>query len=159
MQASIVGFASTSQIDHPPTQPQPGPARPTDMRCLSETTRATFTAACVGAFSLLSSLAGCSSSGHHAPKPPASGTLSGHAREYGGPLVNGTPAANGVPYPDIVVTAEKSGVPVATATTGPDGDFSFTLAAGTYTITGCQSVVARVLAAKNTVQDIACPVP
>jgi hypothetical protein len=86
------------------------------------------------------------------------GTLSGQALEYGGPLVNGTQAATGIPGHGILITIERGGRSVASSTTASDGRFSFSLPAGMYKITGCIPVTGDVHAGQQAVQDLSCPI-
>jgi hypothetical protein len=88
------------------------------------------------------------------------GTLTGRALNYGGPLLpNGSMAANGVPAGGMKVAVASKGRQVATATTGPDGTFTFILPAGAYVLSGCEKANVSVTAGGHTVHDITCAVP
>ncbi len=100
---------------------------------------------------------GCSGDG--AGDPPTNGTLTGRALQYGGPLVNNSPAANGIPDKGVLVTIRQGEKIIASARSGDDGGFSFHLAAGSYTISGCQSIDVVIRPGEETRQDLICPVP
>lgn len=88
------------------------------------------------------------------------GTLSGRALQYGGPAPNGRQALNGTPGGGIVVSAITAAGGIASSmTTGPDGEFSFELHPGQYTVTGCVTTTVQIHAGKHLVHDLVCPVP
>ena len=90
----------------------------------------------------------------------ADGTVTGVARLYGGPpLLNGHMAADGNPYFGLPLTATQNGQPIASTVTGSDGGYRFTLAPGSYVITGCADAAVVVVAGQIARQDITCPVP
>jgi hypothetical protein len=101
-------------------------------------------------------LAGCTANSRNTDS--TDGTLSGQALQYGGPLINGTRASTGIPGQGLLITIEKDGQFVASSRTGPDGDFSFNLPAGTYKITGCAEATVDVRAGQATVQNLTCPI-
>jgi len=113
------------------------------------------TVARVGAVLVLL-MAGPSGCGGHTQ----TGTLSGRALQYGGPLnpTTGKQALNGTPGGGIVVSVVTPGH-TASATTGPDGEFSFQLHPGRYTVTGCVTTTVQVHAGQHLVHDLVCPVP
>jgi hypothetical protein len=88
------------------------------------------------------------------------GEISGVARLYGGPMkLNGKMALDGSPGSDIHVTVHKSGETVATAVTGSDGTFTFSLPPGHYVVDGCVSFDVVVHDGQTTSHDLTCPVP
>jgi hypothetical protein len=100
--------------------------------------------------------------GSSSASPPnaSTGTLAGVAREWGGPLLpNGHMALEGTPAFDVPLTAAQNDRPVASTVTGSDGGYRFTLAPGSYVVTGCVGVTVVVVAAQVAHQDITCPVP
>ncbi|HEY5050651.1 MAG TPA: hypothetical protein VII50_07095 [Acidothermaceae bacterium] len=105
------------------------------------------------AVALLVTLAGCTRHGSQL------GTVTGVARMYGGPLVHGKMADDGNPGPGITLTATHNGRPVASVVTGADGSYRFTLAAGSYVVTGCAGITVVVTAGHIDQQDIGCPIP
>ena len=92
--------------------------------------------------------------------PTAITGLSGVARLYGGPAKSeGGSALDGDPGGGIRVTVTHDGKVVARAVTGMDGAFAFTLAPGTYTVSGCTSFDVTVRSGRTTSHDLTCPVP
>jgi hypothetical protein len=88
------------------------------------------------------------------------GTVTGVAREYGGPMMsNGQMAANGNPWSGLTLTATQNGQVVASVVTGADGGYTFTLKPGTYVVKGCADATIVVAAGQAVHQDISCPVP
>jgi hypothetical protein len=88
------------------------------------------------------------------------GTLTGRALNYGGPMMpNGSMAANGVPAGGVKVMVFSGGKQVASAMTGADGTFSFTLPPGNYALSGCQTASVSVTAGTRTTHDLTCAVP
>ena len=98
-------------------------------------------------------------SGVVASTAAATGTVTGVARMYGGPLLNGKMAEDGNPGPGITLMATQNGTPAASVVTGADGGYRFTLAAGSYVVTGCADLTVVVVAGQVTHQDISCPIP
>ena len=90
----------------------------------------------------------------------ATGTVTGVAREWGGPLLpNGHMAAEGTPVLGLTLVATQNDRPIATTVTGSDGGFRFTLTPGSYVVTGCADLTVVVLAGQVNHQDISCPIP
>jgi hypothetical protein len=87
------------------------------------------------------------------------GTVTGVARMYGGPFVNGKMADDGNPGSGITLTATQNGRPVVSTVTGTDGEYLFTLAPGSYVVTGCAGVTVVVVTDQVNHQDIGCPIP
>ena len=134
-----------------------------------------------GAVVILASIAGCAQSGRSAGASASdlrgvtlsqaasssasrlgvgTGTVSGVARTYGGPLMsNGQMADDGNPWSGLTLTATENGRPVASTVTGTHGEYLFTLAPGTYVVTGCAEATVVVVAGQVEHQDISCPVP
>jgi len=134
----------------------------------------------VGAVVMLAAVAGCARTGGRVGRsasdlsgvrlsqvasPSASrlsvvsGTVTGVARMYGGPLLNGKMAEDGNPGPGITLTATQNGISVASVVTGADGGYRFTLTPGSYVVTGCADLTVVVLAGQVNHQDIGCPIP
>jgi len=120
----------------------------------------------------LGALAGCGSrstdagnsasgrSGVVASTAAATGTVTGVARVYGGPMMpDGHMAANGSPGQGISVTAVRQGKVVASMVTGADGVFRFSLPPGSYAIRGCDEVAITVAAGSSIRADLSCQVP
>jgi hypothetical protein len=120
----------------------------------------------------LGALAGCASrstdasnsasdlSGVVASTAPADGTVTGVARMYGGPMMpDGKMADDGNPGSGVTLTATQNGRPVASMVTGSDGGYRFTLAPGSYVVTGCADATIVVVAGQVDHQDIGCPIP
>jgi hypothetical protein len=106
------------------------------------------------AAAVLVALAGC------ARHSVGMGTVTGVARVYGGPpKANGQMAVDGSPGVGTTLTATQNGRPVASVVTGADGSYSFTLAPGSYVVTGCAYVTVVVVARQIVHQDIGCPIP
>jgi hypothetical protein len=103
----------------------------------------------------VSQIADSSASGPRA----GTGTLAGVARMYGGPFVNGKMADDGTPGAGITLTATQNGRPVASMVTGADGSYHFTLAPGTYVVTGCADLTVVVVSGQVNDRDIGCPIP
>jgi hypothetical protein len=79
---------------------------------------------------------------------------------YGGPpMPDGKMADDGNPGSGITLTATQNGRPVASVVTGTDGTYSFTLASGSYVVTGCADQTVVVTAGHIDHQDIGCPIP
>jgi hypothetical protein len=78
---------------------------------------------------------------------------------YGGPFVNGKMADDGNPGPGITLTATQNGRSIASTVTGADGSYRFTLAPGSYVVTGCADATVVVVAGQVAHQDISCPIP
>ncbi len=88
------------------------------------------------------------------------GIVTGVVREYGGPLLpNGQMAANGTPTSGVTVTATQNGRTAASVVTGADGNYGFTLPAGSYVVTGCAAVTIVVVVREVVHQDLRCDVP
>ena len=88
------------------------------------------------------------------------GTVTGVARVYGGPAkANGQMAVDGDPGVGTTLTATQNGRPEASVVTGADGSFLFTLAPGSYVVTGCADATVVVVAGQVDHQDISCPIP
>ena len=118
----------------------------------------------VGAAGSASDLSGVRSS--PVTSSPASGrgdgtgTAIGVARVYGGPpMTNGQMAVDGSPGIGTTLTATQNGRPVASVVTGNDGSYRFTLAPGSYVVTGCADATVVVVAGQVAHQDISCPIP
>jgi hypothetical protein len=133
----------------------------------------------VGAVVILAAIAGCARAGGSGSasdlsgvqvspiaSSPASGlkagtgTVTGVARAYGGPLMsNGQMADDGSPWSGLTLTATENGQSVASVVTGTDGSYTFTLAPGSYVVTGCADLAVVVVAGQIDHQDIGCPIP
>jgi hypothetical protein len=88
------------------------------------------------------------------------GTLIGRALMYGGPATTSGQALNGEPGQGVVVSVVGiDGRTIASSTTRTEGKFTFQLAAGHYTVTGCATTTVQITAGKTTVHDLTCPVP
>jgi hypothetical protein len=108
----------------------------------------------VGAVVILAAIAGCTQRGVHA------GTVTGVARVYGGPpKPNGQMAVDGSPGIGNTLTATQNGRPVASTVTGAAGSYRFTLAPGSYVVTGCQDVTVVVVGGQGAHRDITCAIP
>jgi hypothetical protein len=108
----------------------------------------------------VSQIASSSASGLSVGTNAGTGTITGVVRTYGGPMMpNGQMADNGNPTSGVKLTATQNGGPVASTVTGTDGSYRFTLAPGTYVVTGCQDATIVVVAGQVTHQDIVCAVP
>ena len=68
-------------------------------------------------------------------------------------------AVDGDPDVGTTLTATQNGRPVAFVTTGADGSYRFTLAPGTYVVSGCADVTVVLVAAEVDHQDVGCPIP
>lgn len=96
---------------------------------------------------------------------PAAGdaTLTGTLREYGGPMDPRTnkQTLDGVPMPDVAVTAAGSDGTRTVVRTDHNGGFSLRLAAGRYTLSATCSVITTVVVAPGTTvhHDMICAVP
>jgi hypothetical protein len=95
----------------------------------------------VAALAALAALAGCArpllgSAGTNGAGAGA-GTLTGTVRTFGGPQLNGTPAANGRPDVGTVVHFTRDGHPAGAATTDATGRFTVRLPAGDYAVDAC----------------------
>jgi hypothetical protein len=88
------------------------------------------------------------------------GTVTGVARMDGGPMMpDGKMADDGNPGSGITLTATQNGRPLASMVTGSDGRYRFTLAPGSYVVTGCADATIVVVAGQVDHQDIGCPIP
>lgn len=95
---------------------------------------------------------------------PATGTIKGVVRVYGGPavVVDGkvTMALNGSPGPEQAVTVSRDSKPVATASTDERGQYSLQLAPGRYAIRACgPDIPVIVTSGHTTTVDLRCDVP
>jgi hypothetical protein len=68
-------------------------------------------------------------------------------------------AVDGSPGIGTTLTATQNGRPVASVVTGNDGSYRFTLAPGSYVVTGCADATVVVVAGQVAHQDISCPIP
>ncbi len=101
-----------------------------------------------------------SSATPHSGGTGGTGTVTGVAREWGGPLLpNGHMAAEGTPVLGLPLVATQNDRPIATTVTGSDGSFRFTLPPGSYVVTGCADLTVVVVAGQVNHQDISCPIP
>ena len=109
----------------------------------------------VSAVALIATAPSCSRN------PSRLGTLTGRALMYGGPATtSGKQALNGEPGQGVVVSVVGvDGRTIASSTTRTDGKFTFQLAPGRYTVTGCATTTVQIAAGKATVRDLTCPVP
>lgn len=108
----------------------------------------------VGAVLVIAGAAGC---GGHA----STGTFSGRALQYGGPLspVTGKQVLNGTPGGGILVSViTANGRTASSMTTRPNGEFNFQLHPGHYTVTGCATTNVQVHAGQHLVHDLVCSV-
>ncbi len=90
-------------------------------------------------------------------------TLTGTLREYGGPMDPRTnkQTLNGVPMPDVAVTAAGSDGIRTVVRTNHNGEFALKLAAGRYTLSATCSVITTVVVRPGTTvhHDMICSVP
>jgi hypothetical protein len=88
------------------------------------------------------------------------GTVTGVVRTYGGPLLpDGKMADDGSPGSGVKVTAAQNGKTVASTVTGADGSYRFSLAPGSYVVTGCSNATVVAVAGLVVHQDLRCDFP
>lgn len=129
----------------------PTPSPPVTRRPRARARRALRAAVVV----LLVAAAACSN-------PPATGTVTGTLRAYGGPAtLGGGMTLNGAPQAHSTVTATSSTGATTRVTTTAAGVFTLTLPVGTYILTGAcgGDLTIRITANQTLHRDLPCSVP